>query len=186
MEKHRVCPRNPAEPGGRWNTAHFQRHGRVTTRSWGPGLRGQAGRPPPPKMHLYSPLPLRTARVLQALSTRWHPGPYQSPSCPRACSVHGRAEVQEPGPPPISCVPGREGRRHGGFLLVWGLLISARSAEGQTGFSLGSLPAGAVSREAALSPAGACLDESREEMPPPGARPGSAPDAPRDAVWGWL
>lgn len=90
------------------------------------------------------------------------------------------------GHPPISCVPGREGRRHGGFLLVWGLLISARSAEGQTGFSLGSLPAGAVSREAALSPAGACLDESREEMPPPGARPGSAPDAPRDAVWGWL
>lgn len=41
------------------------------------------------------------------------------------------------GPPPISCVPGREGRGQGGSVLVWGFSISAWSAEGQTGFSLG-------------------------------------------------
>ena len=83
----------------------------------------------------------------------------------------------------------RRGRRgaHGREGLQTGEQGTALGLETRSSFRLRApggparrpMPTGVVSRkEALLSPAGAHLDDSREEMPPPKAQPGSAADVP--------
>ena len=96
----------------------------------------------PLQMHLYSPPPLRTAHVLQALSTHWHPGPCQFPSCPRACTVHG--------PPPYLLRARLVRAGPGGLRCGAGLLDKHRALSARLGCPSGSVPPGAVSREEAL------------------------------------